>query len=264
MHTHSRSLLNKTGGTIRSQCLNGWWDFLSQPADAEPADAPPAAGWIENALLVPSFWTKPPDGVRRRGETYFGKKTVADLKADDEFLFDAFGYPLEWSRNRAGWVKREFSLPTIDRDRCYFLNLDAVCPRGTVFLNGTCVGGHDHPALPLSVDVTHTLKPGANTVAVCIRDYDRDARGRPMVPTGNWIPIVHSGGCTHPHIDAAGNTGCRPDRRQCARPHRASEHQRRCDTLAGLGQPGRSTGGAARRCRTAQRRSQRPARSGAE
>lgn len=192
MHTHVRSLLAKQGGTVAAQCLNGWWDF--RPLFGEPPGArPPADGWEREALLVPSFWTKPKDGVRRPGETFFGVREEGDFAADDEFLFDAFGYPVEWSKTRSGWLRRTFALAELRPDRRYFVCLDAVCPRGTVFVNGQCFPDHDHPTLPISVDVTEALRAGDNELAVLVRDYDRDERGRQKVPTGNWIPCGHSG-----------------------------------------------------------------------
>ena len=192
MQTHVRSLHAKNGGTIQSRCLNGWWDFLPV-YDNAPGDLPPEDGWEKGAILVPSFWTKPKDGVRGPGETYFGVKPVEEFREDDEFLFDSFGYPVAWSRTRTGWLRRELDMGEIRPDRRYFLCLDAVCPRGTVFVNGQRFHEHDHPTLPISLDVTEALRPGRNELAVLVRDYERDERGRQMVPTGNWIPCGHSG-----------------------------------------------------------------------
>jgi hypothetical protein len=192
MQTHVRSLLAKQGGTISSVCLNGWWDF--QPVyDDAPGDMPPENGWEQGAILVPSFWTKPKDGVRSPGETYFGVKPVEEFAEDDEFLFDAFGYPVAWSKTRTGWLRRTLELAEIRPGKRYFLCLDAVCPRGTVFVNGQRFHEHNHPTLPISVDVTDALHAGTNELAVLVRDYDRDERGRQKVPTGNWIPCGHSG-----------------------------------------------------------------------
>jgi hypothetical protein len=192
MQTHVRSLIAKRGGTISSTCLNGWWDFQPVYTDT-PGDAPPADGWEENAILVPSFWTKPKDGVRSPGETYFGVKPVEEFQEGDEFLFDAFGYPVEWSKTRTGWLRRSLELAEIRPDRRYFLCVDAVCPRGTVFVNGQRFHEHNHPTLPVSLDVTDALRAGMNELAVLVRDYERDERDRQKVPTGNWIPCGHSG-----------------------------------------------------------------------
>lgn len=191
MAIHSRSLHSKNTGTVRSLCLNGWWDF--QPIFGEAGACPPRDGWLSEAILVPSFWTKPKDGVRRPGETFYRVRPVEEFTDEDEFLFDTFGYPTAWSKTRSGWLRRTLSLPELRPDRRYFLNLDAVCPRGVVFVNGVRFAEHDHPTLPLSLDVTEALHPGTNELAVLIRDYERDERGRQKVPTGNWIPCGHSG-----------------------------------------------------------------------
>jgi hypothetical protein len=55
------------------------------------------------------------------------------------------------------------------------------------------VAASEHPTLPIEVDITAFVKRGGNELAVLCVDYDRDAKNRPRVPTGNtWL------------IDAAG------------------------------------------------------------
>jgi len=175
-------------------CLNGWWDFLPR-FEADPAPTVPQTGWLPGKYLVPSFWTKPRDGVRYTGETYFTDAHAAsayDAK-DAEFLFDAFGYPSEWSKTRSAWVRRKLSLETVAPDRRYFLILDAVMPRARLFVNGRVACHHSQPTLPLEVDITPWLRAGENEIAVLIKDYSRDEHGRAQVPTGNAIPCDHSG-----------------------------------------------------------------------
>ena len=184
-------------------CLNGWWDFLPlYPEDvATPRDRVPgaAAPWAAGQLLVPSWWTKPEDAVRRPGETFFRdrqnlfKGAAETLAPDLEFLFDAFGYPLAWARTREGWLRRTLDLPARPAGRRWFLRFAGVMPRAVLFVNGWPVAAHHHPTLPFETDVTEFLRAGANEIALCLRDYERDERGRATTPTGNWIPWIHSG-----------------------------------------------------------------------
>ncbi len=182
---------------IQRTCLNGWWDFQPLPADpagVAEAGAIPSRGWHVAALLVPSWWTKPRDAVRAAGETYYhDRKTAADLTANDDNLFDAYGYPVAWAHARSGWVRRTLyvSAPTPGRQR--WLHFDAVMPRAWVFVNGVQVAYNNDPTLPFSANVEALLKTGANEIAVRIADYQRDQRGRHLTPTGNMIPCDHSG-----------------------------------------------------------------------
>ena len=94
-------------------CLNGWWDFLPLDKDASTPDTVPEEGWLCGRYLVPSFWTKLPDAVRTPGAKYFTDrkelfKTPGDVTPQTEFLFDAFGYPNEWSLSRRAWARRTF------------------------------------------------------------------------------------------------------------------------------------------------------------
>lgn len=185
---------------IRKTCLNGWWDF--QPGTGSSVSSVPREGWEIGAYLVPSMWRKPADAVRRPGEIYFRPKSHTDkcvdphaepLSPDDEFLFDAYRYPFAWTLTREGWARRSLSLEQKPEGRRFFLLFEAVMPTSTIFLNGKAVASHLHPTLPIEVDVTDSLQEGENEIAVLIQDYPRDAKGRHMVPTGNWIPTGNCG-----------------------------------------------------------------------
>lgn len=179
-------------------CLNGWWDFRPA-ADAETAASGVSAqGWLAGQYLVPSFWTKPTDAVRRKGEKYFGERkelfsSPGAPPPDTEFLFDAFGYPPEWCRIRRAWVRRTVDVPALPPGRRWFLEFEAAEPKPTLFVNGRFVCNHIHPTLPLAADVTDYLKPGRNEIALFLDEFDRDEHGRVKTPTGSWNVTVHCG-----------------------------------------------------------------------
>ena len=179
-------------------CLNGWWDFQPVTDNAATVSTVPTEGWNEAQYLVPSFWTKVVDGVRQKGEKYFTDRkglfqTPDAVTADTEFLFDAFGYPLDWTLTRRAWARRTVELSGMTAGQRYFLEFEAVEPKPTLFVNGKKICTHIHPTLPLVADVTDYLRAGTNEIALFIDDYDRDENGRIKVPIGSWNVQYHCG-----------------------------------------------------------------------
>jgi beta-galactosidase len=179
-------------------CLNGWWDFQPLTADAAVSDTVPEQGWLPGRYLVPSFWTKLSDAVREPGEKYFLDrkdlfKTPGAVKPETEFLFDAFGYPNEWSLSRRAWVRRSVDISELPAGERWFLEFEAVEPRPTLFVNGKNVAIHVHPTLPMTEDITDFLHTGSNEIALFIDDYERDDNGRIKTPAGSWNVEFHCG-----------------------------------------------------------------------
>jgi len=179
---------------VTRRCLNGWWDFIPCHTPAK-TDRVPQEGWLKGQYLVPSFWTKPASGVRESGRDPYHTGHAPEVydSEDTEFLFDAFGYPVAWSKTRSGWIRRSVDVEAVEPDRRYWLVLEATMPKTHLFVNGHRVTTHIQPTLPLEADITQWLRTGENQIAVLIEDYDRDARGRAEVPTGNAIPCDHAG-----------------------------------------------------------------------
>jgi hypothetical protein len=171
---------------INNQCLNGWWDFLPVDTTTEIPAQVPAVGWHPDAVLTPSWWTKSRYAVRRRGERhYHSVPKTESYHEEDEFLFDAYGYPLEWAQKRSGWLRREWLQEKQATGTRSVLTLKGVMPRGALFVNGKFVCEHDDPGLRWMADITDFLREGKNELAVFIADFRRDDRGRPLVPCGN-------------------------------------------------------------------------------
>jgi hypothetical protein len=176
---------------IKQTCLNGWWDFRPA-APGDDTERVPAGGWAEAAYLVPSVWTKPLAGVRRPGERQF-HAARGRLAGDEEFLFDAFGYPASWARLRRAWVRRRVELCEPAAGRRQFLRFDAVMSRCRLFVNGEPLADHDEAMLPLVVDATACLREGENEIALLVADYERTDSGRTLRPSGNGFTLSQSG-----------------------------------------------------------------------
>jgi hypothetical protein len=182
---------------ISNECLNGWWDFLPVDTTTEIPSQVPATGWNAEAVLTPSWWTKSRFAVRRRGERHYHSVSKTEVyNEDDEFLFDAYGYPLEWAQKRSGWLRREWVQKKQAIGTRSVLKLKGVMPRGALFVNGKFVCEHDDPGLRWMADITDLLREGKNELAVFIADFRRDDRGRPLVPCGNEFHMTAHCGIT--------------------------------------------------------------------
>ncbi|MBQ3141736.1 MAG: hypothetical protein IJC25_07220, partial [Clostridia bacterium] len=168
---------------MKKTCLNGWWDIRPLFPDRE-------SKWEEGAYLVPSFWNKCTEGVRNKGEKLFlphPLKRLSELLTPDrenEYLYDAFGYPEEWSLTRTAWIRRSITVRPQPGIR-YLLETEAIEPIAELFVNGVSAASHAHPTLPFVTDITDLLTDGENEIAFHITDYDYDEFGRITTPTGN-------------------------------------------------------------------------------
>ncbi|MBN1437048.1 MAG: hypothetical protein JW936_08225 [Sedimentisphaerales bacterium] len=173
-------------------CLNGWWDFC--PSQDDDVKDMPLDGWCPSAFLVPGFWSKSPDGVRKPGHRFFDvDKDYRNYTEQDEFLFDGFGYPAEWSQSRSAWIRRTIGIDGIQPGKRWFILLEGVCPRMMLFVNGRQVCQSLHPTLPCQADITDYVKPGINEIVVHVIDYHRGKDGRATTPTGNVVLETHCG-----------------------------------------------------------------------
>lgn len=166
-------------------CLNGWWDIL--PAYGAVSDTEvPSSGWLEREYLVPSFYNKPADGVRKPGEKYFHSDRSIVCDSDTENLFDAYGYPAEWSAAKTAWVRRSISLSP-RRGKRYIFIAEAIGPVATLFVNGVKAQKFYDYTLDSEADITALLKEGENELAILLEDFDRDSDGSLLEPGGNCL-----------------------------------------------------------------------------
>ncbi|HNX14869.1 MAG TPA: glycoside hydrolase family 2 TIM barrel-domain containing protein [Oscillospiraceae bacterium] len=166
-------------------CLNGWWDILPVYDDS-PCEKIPAKGWLEKKYLVPSFYNKPYDAVRKPGEKYYCENPNIVSDPDTENLFDAFGYPAEWTKAKRIWVRRTFELRP-QTGRRYFFIAEAIGPTATIFINGKEAACSHEYTLPTEVDITSYVVDGKNELVLFLDDYERDENGDSLHGTGNWL-----------------------------------------------------------------------------
>ena len=88
------------------------------------------------------------------------------------------------------WYHRTFAAPPVGDGEKLLLNFGAVDYAATVWLNGHCVGTHEGGHVPFSLDVTHALVEGEQTLVVRAEDQPEDVR----IPRGkqDWLEAPHS------------------------------------------------------------------------
>ncbi|MFI0356316.1 glycoside hydrolase family 2 protein [Actinomadura sp. 9N407] len=149
--------------------LNGRWEY----AITGPGQDPPGEnGTYDGDIIVPFSPESPLSGV---GRTLLPHQTLSYRRTLT--LPDGFR-------------------PAGDPGARVLLHFGAVDQTCSVHLNGTAVGGHTGGYLPFTLDITHALRPGPNTLTVQVQD-DTDtgqhARGKQKLDRGGIWYTPQSG-----------------------------------------------------------------------
>ncbi|MDR2463400.1 MAG: hypothetical protein LBD30_06435 [Verrucomicrobiales bacterium] len=154
-------------------CLNGAWQFQpvalpqgykendNQPPELTP---PSADGWAATPLKVPSPWNV---------NSFANEKNLGgDFRAYPS-------YPREWDNVKMGWLRRTVSVPADWQGRRVILRFEAVAGDAQILVNGSVVGREFDIFYPFEIDVTDSVKFGAdNEILVGIRKASLfDVRG---------------------------------------------------------------------------------------
>jgi len=119
--------------------LNGLWDYaVTKKSGPQPTT-------YEGKILVPFCIESALSGVKRK------------FTPEDRL-----------------WYSREFTAPALAKGERLILNFGAVDYVATVLLNGKEVGKHKGGYDAFSIDITNSLKPGANTLVVSVLDGTGD------------------------------------------------------------------------------------------
>src|SRR6056297_234302 len=131
-------------------CLNGRWQFM--PVDL-PEDCsfreirnqsiPAGKNWEKDRVKVPSPWNV----------NGFTNGTGGDFRSFPS-------YPEHWNGVKAGWLRKEVSVPADWSGNRVILHFEAVAGYARLLVNGRVVGDHFDSFLPFSFDVTDYLEAG--------------------------------------------------------------------------------------------------------
>lgn len=81
------------------------------------------------------------------------------------------------TRRGTGWYQKVLELQVKEACR-YFLDFDGIYEKSTVWVNGSCVGGHKYGYTPFRLEVTEQMRTGENVIEVRV---DSD-----VTPTDRW------------------------------------------------------------------------------
>ena len=158
-------------------CLNGEWEFTPLDDANLPTVVPAAPVWQGQKLRVPSSW-----------------RWSMDAGAEYQ-PYDLFGYPAEWNRAQAGWIRRSFMVEDRPGLRVW-LRFEVVLQRSVFFLNGKQVYASTESYLPVEFDVTDAVQIGSNELAVWCGPYEqvRTPQGeKVLAPCGSWFASLARG-----------------------------------------------------------------------
>lgn len=140
--------------------LNGTWRFLI----ADTPEGVPQNFFQTNfsdgkwsKINVPSNWE-----MEGFGDPLF-RNVDAPFKANPPYV------PREY--NPTGAYRRTFTLPANWKGQQIFLRLEKAQSASFVWINGQQVGYNEGGQEPAEYDVTQYVKPGKNTIAVCVVKY---------------------------------------------------------------------------------------------
>ncbi len=153
-------------------CINGEWDFCPDYAGLPPGQAAAGSQWEATKLRVPSSWR-------------------TSIRAEQEFQpYNLFDYPDRWNQAQSGVIRRTFKVQPDPGERC-FLILNGVMQRFVVFLNGREMAAILESFLPVEVDVTDGLFPGAeNDLRIWCGPYETIEKPygkKVLTPSGSWF-----------------------------------------------------------------------------
>ncbi len=142
------------------QSLNGSWKFhYSDTPEGIPAGffSPGFNDRKWDTIHVPSNWE-----MQGSGDPLF-RNVTSPFKPDPPRV------PREY--NPTGSYRRSFMIPASWKDRQVFLRMEKTASASFVWINGMEAGYNEGAQEPAEYNITRFLRPGKNTIAVCVLKY---------------------------------------------------------------------------------------------
>jgi beta-galactosidase/beta-glucuronidase len=158
-HDMKSALSGERGSSARFRLLNGDWSFYYAPTPAEMPDAfqdEEYNDWTWDTIPVPSNW-------QMHG---YGQPLYTNVAYP--FPVDPPNVPYE---NPVGLYRRSFQIPEGWVEQQVFLTFEGVDSAFYVWVNGQQVGYSQGAHLPAEFNITNSLRPGQNLLAVQVFQY---------------------------------------------------------------------------------------------
>ena len=159
--------------------LNGEWDFMPDFHNRTPDELIQDPRWESQTVSVPSSWR-------------WSSDPLAEFQP-----YDLFEYPLSWNEAQSGLLRRTFRAGPLPPGRRTTLVIEAVLQRSLVYLNGSLICSSSEAYLPLRMDVTALLRPGAeNELLVWCGPFESvptPTGKKVLAPNGSWFAQLARG-----------------------------------------------------------------------
>ncbi|MWJ29981.1 glycoside hydrolase family 2 protein, partial [Saccharibacillus sp. WB 17] len=170
--------------------LNGEWEFMPLYDRPHGLSLPENVVYERHKVRVPSSW-------RGAYEPEPGR-TFGKIEEYGFELFAPFRYPPEWDRAEAGVLRRTLNVPADFAGRRVLLRLDGVMQQAAVYLDGRLLARWRDGYLPLRLDVTQAVRPGAaHELQVVCANFDPVILPSGAVKvtglTGSWFGYLARG-----------------------------------------------------------------------
>jgi len=131
--------------------------------------------WLVPGLLCATEPTRQDINFNREWKFHLGDLAGAETMAFDDAKWDDVGLPHSFSMpyfaspkfyTGYGWYRKHFVVPAKWSDQRLFLEFDGAFQVAEIFVNSRLVGEHKGGYTGFSLDITDSVKPGDNLVAV--------------------------------------------------------------------------------------------------
>jgi len=131
--------------------------------------------WLVPGLLCATEPTRQDINFNREWKFHLGDLAGAETVAFDDAKWDDVGLPHSFSMpyfaspkfyTGYGWYRKHFVVPAKWSDQRLFLEFDGAFQVAEIFVNSRLVGEHKGGYTGFSLDITDSVKPGDNLVAV--------------------------------------------------------------------------------------------------
>ncbi|MDR2462384.1 MAG: hypothetical protein LBD30_01215, partial [Verrucomicrobiales bacterium] len=189
--------VTQLGHSRQEISLDGNWLFMPDQnlaADSAP-DNPAADDASWHIMDVPNFWT--PTLSWLHAETVFPLPGLSAMKGvcDQVYLNEMRrlnALTFDWQKTKSAWYRHHLNLPADIRGKNFELSFDAIAKISEIRVNGLKVGAHTGMFGEVRCDITDSVKPGANLIAVHVIGQPESNKSDKVVGVAVSVEVTES------------------------------------------------------------------------